>query len=116
MAEIIGLVPAAGQATRISPLPCSKELYPIALRRSKSGASPKVVSQYVFEHMRRAEIRKAYVIIREGKWDIPAYFNDGMTLLDMHLAYLMMRQPFGTPFSLDQAYPFVREAIVALSF
>jgi glucose-1-phosphate thymidylyltransferase len=34
----------------------------------------------------------------------------------MHLAYLMMRQPFGSPFSLDQAYPFVREAIVALGF
>jgi glucose-1-phosphate thymidylyltransferase len=116
MAEIVGLVPAAGQATRISPLPCSKEVYPIALRPGESGARPKVVSQYLFEHMRQAGIRKAYVILREGKWDIPAYFNDGTALLDMHLAYLMMRQPFGSPFSLDQAYPFVREAIVALSF
>jgi glucose-1-phosphate thymidylyltransferase len=116
MAEIVGIVPAAGQATRISPLPCSKELYPIALRRGESGARPKVVSHYLFEHMRQAGIRKAYVILREGKWDIPAYFNDGTALLDMHLAYLMMRQPFGSPFSLDQAYPFVREAIVALGF
>jgi glucose-1-phosphate thymidylyltransferase len=49
------------------------------------------------------------VILREGKWDIPAYFNDGTALLDMHLAYLMMRQPFGSPFTLDQAYPFARE-------
>jgi glucose-1-phosphate thymidylyltransferase len=91
MVEILGLVPAAGQATRISPLPCSKELYPVALQPGKSGARPKVVSQYLFEHMRRAGIRKAYVILREGKWDIPAYFNDGMALLDMNLAYLMMR-------------------------
>jgi glucose-1-phosphate thymidylyltransferase len=116
MAEIVGIVPAAGQATRISPLPCSKELYPIALRRGESGARPKVVSHYLFEHMRQAGIRKAYVILREGKWDIPAYFNDGIALLDMHLAYLMMRQPFGSPFTLDQAYPFAREAIVALGF
>jgi glucose-1-phosphate thymidylyltransferase len=116
MVEIIGIVPAAGQATRISPLPCSKELYPIALRRGESGARPKVVSHYLFEHMRQAGIRKAYVILREGKWDIPAYFNDGIALLDMHLAYLMMRQPFGSPFTLDQAYPFAREAIVALGF
>jgi glucose-1-phosphate thymidylyltransferase len=116
MAEIIGIVPAAGQATRIAPLPCSKELYPIALRRSKSGARPKVVSHYLLEHMRQAGIRKAYVILREGKWDIPAYFGDGTALLDMHLAYLMMRQPFGSPFTLDQAYPFVRESIVALGF
>jgi glucose-1-phosphate thymidylyltransferase len=116
MVEIVGLVPAAGQATRISPLPCSKELYPIALRRSESGTRAKVVSHYLFEHMRQAGIRKAYVILREGKWDIPAYFNDGTALLDMQLAYLMMRHPFGSPFTLDQAYPFVREAIVALSF
>jgi glucose-1-phosphate thymidylyltransferase len=116
MAEIVGIVPAAGQATRISPLPCSKELYPIALRRDKSGAHPKVVSHYLFEHMRLAGIRKAYVILRAGKWDIPAYFNDGTALLDMYLAYLMMRQPFGAPFSCDQAYPFVREAIVVLGF
>jgi glucose-1-phosphate thymidylyltransferase len=116
MAEIVGIVPAAGQATRISPLPCSKELYPIALHRDESGAHPKVVSHYLFEHMRQAGIRKAYVILREGKWDIPAYFKDGTSLLDMHLAYLMMRQPFGAPFSLDQAYPFVREAIVVLGF
>ena len=116
MAEIVGLVPAAGQARRISPLPFSKELYPIALRPGESGPRPKVVSQYLFEHMRQAGIQKAYVILRQGKWDIPTYFNDGTALLDMHLAYLMMRQPFGSPFSLDQAYPFVREAIVALSF
>jgi glucose-1-phosphate thymidylyltransferase len=83
---------------------------------SQGGAAPGSDSQYLFEHMRRAGIRKAYVILREGKWDIPAYFNDGMALLDMNLAYLMMRQPFGSPFSLDQAYPFVRETIVALGF
>jgi glucose-1-phosphate thymidylyltransferase len=116
MVEIVGIVPAAGQATRISPLPCSKELYPIALRRCESGMRPKVVSHYLFERMRQAGIRKAYVILREGKWDIPAYFNDGTALLDIHLAYLMMREPFGTPFTLDQARPYVREAIVALGF
>ena len=26
--EVIGLVPAGGQATRIAPLPCNKELIP----------------------------------------------------------------------------------------
>jgi glucose-1-phosphate thymidylyltransferase len=116
MAEIVGIVPAAGRATRISPLPCSKELYPIALRRGELGARPKVVSHYLFEHMRQAGIRKAYVILRGGKWDIPAYFGDGTALLHMHLAYLMMYQPFGSPFTLDQAYPFVQESIVALGF
>jgi glucose-1-phosphate thymidylyltransferase len=54
MAEIVGIVPAAGQATRISPLPCSKELYPIAFRRGESGARPKVVSHYLFGRLASA--------------------------------------------------------------
>ena len=29
MRDLVGLIPAAGRATRISPLPCSKELLPI---------------------------------------------------------------------------------------
>ena len=41
--EIIGVVPAAGQAVRISPAPCSKEIYPIGLGDSSSDgvARPK---------------------------------------------------------------------------
>ena len=59
--------------------------------------------------------KKAYIILREGKWDIPAYFGDGKSL-NMHLAYLMMGLPFGVPYTLDQAYPFLQDALVALGF
>lgn len=114
--EVIGLLPAGGQATRISPLPCSKELYPIGFRYSEDGSiRPKVVCHYLLEKMRLAGIRKAYFVLRSGKWDIPAYFGDGM-LLDMNLGYLMMRSPYGVPYTLDQAYPFVKNALVALGF
>ena len=114
--EAIALLPAGGQATRISPLPCSKELYPIGFRYEKDGSlRPKVVSQYLLEKMQQAGIRKAYFILRPGKWDIPAYFGDG-TSLDMHLGYLTIHLPFGVPYTLDQAYPFVKHAIVALGF
>lgn len=119
---MIGLLPAGGQATRISPLPCSKELYPIGFRRFTDGDGnprPKVVSHYLLEKMRFAGIQKAYFVLRTGKWDIPAYFGDGAGLelnLDMDLGYLIMRLPFGVPYTLDQAYPFVRNAIVALGF
>jgi len=115
--EVIGLIPAAGQATRLAPLPCSKELYPVGFgsEHSGSGIYPRVVCQYLLEKMQLAGISKAYVILREGKWDIPAYFGDGLTL-GLPLAYLMMGLPFGAPYTLDQAYPFVRGAIVALGF
>ncbi len=115
--EIIGLIPAGGKAERISPLPCSKEIYPIGFRPVEQGSSlrPKVVGQFLLDKMRKANIRKAYVVIREGKWDIPAYFRDGK-LVDMHLAYLLMDLPFGVPYTIDQAYPFVDHAMVAFGF
>lgn len=114
--DVIGLLPAGGQATRLSPLPLSKELYPIGFRTDAEGKSkPKVVGHYLLEKMRLAGIDKAFFILRSGKWDIPAYFGDG-TLLDMHLAYLTVHVPYGVPYTLDQAYPFVSNAIVALGF
>jgi glucose-1-phosphate thymidylyltransferase len=115
--EVIGLVPAGGQAARLSPLPCSKELYPVGFRTVGDDHSPrpKAVCHYLLERMRAAGISKAYIVLRKGKWDIPGYLGDGL-MVDMHLAYLMMRLPFGAPYTLDQAYPFVRDALVALGF
>lgn len=115
--EVIGLVPAAGQATRIAPLPCSKEILPVGFRHLGPDGSvrPKVVCHYLLEKMRRAGVTRVFLILRHGKWDIPAYLGDG-TLVDMHLAYLMMRAPFGAPYSLDQAYAFVRNALVVFGF
>ena len=115
--EIIGIIPAAGKAERISPLPCSKELYPIRFELSGPDGSvrPKVVSQFLLDKMRLADIHKAFFIIREGKWDIPTYFRDGKNL-NMHLGYLMMGLPYGVPFTVDQAYPFVNHSLVAFGF
>ncbi len=115
--EIVGLLPAGGHATRIAPLPCSKELYPVGFRLVNEDASvrPKVVCHYLLEKMRLAGITKAYIVLREGKWDIPVYLGDG-SIVDMHFAYLMRGLPFGAPYTLDQAYPFVRDAVVAFGF
>ncbi|WP_242050658.1 sugar phosphate nucleotidyltransferase [Oculatella sp. FACHB-28] len=114
--RVIGLLPAGGQATRIAPLPMSKELYPIGFRRGANGSlRPKVVCHYLLEKMRQAGVTTAYLVLRPGKWDIPNYFGDG-TMLDMHLAYLTVHVPFGVPYTLDQAYPFVQDAVIALGF
>lgn len=115
--EVIGLLPAGGQATRISPLPASKELYPVGFRQVDEAGNlrPKVVCHYLLEKMQLAGIEKAYFILRSGKWDIPAYFQDG-AMLNMNLGYLLMNLPFGVPYTLDQAYPFVQNSLVALGF
>jgi glucose-1-phosphate thymidylyltransferase len=115
--EIVGLLPAGGQATRIAPLPCSKEIYPAGFRAVGEDQSlrPKVVCHYLLEKYRRAGATKTYIILRPGKWDIPAYLGDGR-MVEMNLAYLMMGLPFGAPYTLDQAYPFVQEARVVFGF
>jgi len=115
--EVVGLMPVGGQATRIAPLPCSKEVYPVGFRSGGSGQRmlPKVVCHYLLEKMRAAGITTAYIVLREGKWDIPSYLRDG-SMFDMHLAYLMMGVPFGVPYTLDQAYPYVQGKLVALGF
>jgi glucose-1-phosphate thymidylyltransferase len=115
--NIIGLLPAAGRASRVSPLPGSKELFPVGFgpMAGRRGLRPKVAAHYLLEQMRLAGARQAYIILRSGKWDIPAYFGDGH-LQDMHLAYLIMRHPFGVPYTLDQAYPFIQSATIVFGF
>jgi len=113
--EVIGLIPAGGIASRLSPIPCSKEIYPIGFGPlvKDSGSHPKVVCYYLLEKLQLAGISKAYVILRSGKWDIPAYLGDGK-MFGMDIAYLIMNLPFGVPYTLDQAYPFTKDAIIAL--
>lgn len=115
--DVIGLLPAGGQATRLSPLPLSKELFPVGFHEAGETRSlrPKTVCQHLLEKMRLAGITRAFFILRPGKWDIPAYFGDG-AMLSMHLGYLTVHVPYGVPYTLNQAYPFVKDARIALGF
>jgi len=115
--NIVGLIPCAGIASRIAPLPCSKEIFPIGFGRTgdKIQHRPKVVSHYLLEKMRLAGAKKAFIIIRNGKWDIPEYFGDGQ-MFGIHLSYLMMGLPFGVPFTINQAYPFVCDSNIFFGF
>jgi glucose-1-phosphate thymidylyltransferase len=114
--EIIGLVPAGGHATRLSLLPCSKELFPIGWHEDNKGNRvPKVVCHYLLDKYKSAGIKKVYFILRKGKWDIPQYFGDG-SMIDMDFAYLMMNHPHGHPFTLDQAFPFTTNNLVAFGY
>jgi len=115
--EFIGLLPAGGNATRIAPLPCSKEIYPVGMQVSRHAEKPcpKVAAHYLLEKMMLAGAQKAYVILRKGKWDIPAYFGDGK-LVGVPMAYLIMDASYGVPYTLDQAYPYVKDAIIFFGF
>jgi glucose-1-phosphate thymidylyltransferase len=115
--DIVGLLPAAGRGTRLAPLPVSKEIFPVSLQTlpNTAGQRPKAVCQYLLESMAAAGISQAYVVIRRGKWDIPAYLQEGK-LIGVNLAYVVIEASPNTPFTLDAASAFVAGRIVALGF
>ena len=114
---VVGVVPMAGQATRLADLTCSKEILPVKFSHSPDTPQqqPKAVCEHLLGQMHSAGIQDIYIVIRDDKWDIPSFLGDG-SHLDLRLAYLMMGRPFGTPYSVDQAYAFVRDRRVAMGF
>jgi len=115
--RVVGLITAAGRATRLGPLPCSKELMPIGVHREpvELRGRPKAVSQYLLERMRAAGARRVFFVVRTGKLDIAEFYGDG-SRLGLSIAYLMMNEPWGPPFSAAQAAPFVDGATVLFGF
>lgn len=117
MRGVVGVIPAAGTAERISPLPCSKEIFPVGFYESadRSGPRPKAAAQYLLDQMRTAGAEKAFIVIRKGKWDIPAYFS-GDDVSCMPLAFVGIEASRGAPFTVDRAYPFIKNDLVLFGF
>lgn len=113
--EIIGLIPAAGRAERLGRLPCSKELLPIGFRETPQGPVPKVACHYLLERFRAAGIVRAFMVLHESKWDVARYFGTG-EMADVALAYLSIPGSRSVPETLDRAWPFVQDSLVALGF
>ena len=115
--EYIGLIPAGGKAERISPLPCSKEIFPVGFGdiRQKGQIRPKVAAHYLLEKMHLAGAEKAYIVLSKGKWDIPAYFGHG-SMVNMSIGYLITDLPYGVPFTLDSAFSFLKNKRVLFGF
>jgi glucose-1-phosphate thymidylyltransferase len=113
--NVLGLIPAAGRAERLGPLPCSKELLPLGFRETPRGPAPKVACHYLLERFRTAGIRRAFMVLHESKMDVPRYLGTG-EIADVALAYLAIPGSRSVPETLDRAFPFVQDALVALGF
>jgi glucose-1-phosphate thymidylyltransferase len=113
--SIIGLIPAAGEAKRISPLPGSKELFPVGFREVEIDGHwqlrPKVVSQYLLDNMLSAGARKVWMVLGRGKADIMHYYSDG-SAFGLRIAYLLMDRLWGMPYTLDQAFTWLNRETV----
>lgn len=107
---IIGLIPAAGRGKRLAPLPFPKELYPIGYQNFEAGGKlqirPKVISQYLVEHLVSAGASKLIIVLGHGKSDIMEYYADG-SRFNVEIAYTFQDEAAGMPFALDLAYPWL---------
>jgi glucose-1-phosphate thymidylyltransferase len=80
-----------------------------------TSAHPRVAAQDVLRAMQHGGAERAFIVLRDGKWDIPAYLQGGQEV-GLPLGYLMMEHPYGVPFTLNEAYPFVEGAQVLMGF
>ena len=100
-----GVIPAAGQGSRIQPLAFSKELLPVGVRRDGGEDRPKAVGEYLVERMAAAGARKVCFVISPAKSDILRYF--GGRIGEVEVAYVVQPRPAGLCDALFRAAPLI---------
>jgi len=105
-----GIIPAAGNGTRIQPLAFSKELLPVGSRRDDGVERPRAVSEYLLERMLAGGARKLCFVISPWKTDIMQYyggtFGNGTGRAD--IAYVVQSEPRGLCDAIFRALPMIR--------
>ncbi|HEU4968830.1 sugar phosphate nucleotidyltransferase [Sphingomonas sp.] len=101
-----GVIPAAGNGTRIQPLAFSKELLPVGSRIDANGVErPKAVSEYLIERMVKGGATKICFVISPTKSDIVSYYGGGIGRVDT--AFVVQPQAAGLCDALFRACPLV---------
>lgn len=88
-----GVIPAAGNGSRIQPLAFSKELLPVGGRSADGMARPMAVSEFLVQRMARAGTTKICFVISPAKADIVAYYGRNPPGVD--IAYVVQPRPEG---------------------
>ena len=108
--RLIGLFPAGGRATRLGHIPTSKEILSVA----DPDGRPVAVSRFLVDAYTAADVDEIIVINREDKTDIKKYYSG--TQHQDQMRYVTMRRPWGTPFTLDDAWPLIQDSQILLGF
>jgi len=100
-----GIIPAAGEGSRIQPLAFSKELLPVGSRLDGGTERPKAVSEYLVERMLIGGARKICFVISHGKSDILEYY--GGEIGGAALSYVVQSRPAGLCDAIFRALPLI---------
>lgn len=114
--HVIGLIPAAGRATRLGELPYSKELLPVPDRGTGSvQPGTQIAIESTARFLLECGVRQQHIVIAPAKQDIPSYLGDG-SRLGASIAYTVVANSPGVPHSLDAAYSGIAGHDVLLVF
>ncbi|HEX5635167.1 MAG TPA: hypothetical protein VFX50_18110, partial [Gemmatimonadales bacterium] len=115
---VVGLVPAAGSATRLGPLPCSKEVLPLPAFGDATAHDGHTAVRPAIAHLLdcfvEGGVTRAFVVVRDDKWDVPRALRASGCGVD--LAYVVVGETPSPVHTLARAAPFVRDQVVALGF
>jgi dTDP-glucose pyrophosphorylase len=100
-----GIVPAAGQGSRIQPLAFSKELLPVGSRRDGERERPRAVSEYLVERLVLGGADNVCIVISPGKSDILEYY--GGEVFSARVFYAVQPRPAGLCDAIFRALPLV---------
>lgn len=104
--RVWGIVPAAGQGTRIQPLAFSKELLPVGSRVDENGVErPRAVSEHLVERMVLGGADRILFVISPLKSDILRYY--GARYASADIAYAVQERASGLCDAIFRAVPFV---------
>lgn len=111
--DVIGLIPAAGRATRLGRLPYSKEL--LAVGTGEGERKVRVAIDSALRNMVASGIVQAQVAITESKQDIAAYLGDG-SAFNLRIFCQRIAPTKSTPHTLQTLLPFAGDRVCALAF
>jgi glucose-1-phosphate thymidylyltransferase len=101
---VIGIIPAAGRATRLPDRSCSKELLQVGAR---------AISEYLIDAMVDAGAHHVCIVIAPDKQDIIEFYGAG----ERHgvaITYSYQHNPTGMSDAIDLAYESLRDATVLM--
>lgn len=104
--EIIGLVPAAGEGTRLYPFARAvpKEMYPIL---------GKAVIEHCIENLREGGVKKIYIIVGHQKGALMDYVGDG-SFFGVNVAYIYQLRRMGLGHAILQGSDWIKTPFVVL--
>ena len=100
-----GIVPAAGQGSRIQPLAFSKELLPVGSRAEGEHERPRAVSEYLVERLVLGGATRICFVISPGKSDILEYYGGSVFSADVF--YAVQPRPAGLCDAVFRAAPLI---------